>query len=169
MIAIATSYELWKTFYLEKHSVLLFTIVDFCPHFLCMYSGWVFARQRESILVGDTVLFLQEEMRGCALSPAPKLLDQTGSSVSQAPGRLRSSDGTTKQLLLFTMGQVGTILRTIRKGKVGHQAGKKASKQCLTQRMWMSFQRKQLTIALLQITIPGVLALRQTLNRHYYL
>lgn len=45
----------------------------------------------------STVLCLQ--LRSCQT-------DQTGSSVSQAPGRLLSSDGTTKQLLLFTIGQM---------------------------------------------------------------
>lgn len=38
-----------------------------------------------------------------------------------------------------------SILRTIRKGKVGHQAGKKAFRQHQTERMWMSFKCKQFT------------------------
>lgn len=61
------------------------------------------------------------------------------------------------------------ILRTIRKGKVGHQAGKKAFKQHQTQRMRISFKCKQFTVSLLQITIPRVLAMCQALDRHCYL
>lgn len=85
----------------------------------------MFARQRESIFVGDTVLFLEEEVRGYALSPAPKLLDRSGRDPCQPGSRKASlSDGTTKQWLPFTMDKWRSILRTIRKGKVGHPAGK---------------------------------------------
>ena len=96
-----------KNFLFGEAFCLTIHYSGFLPSFP-LYVFWVGFCKTTRIYFGwGAVLFLQEEVRGCALSPAPKLLDQTGSSVSQAPGRLLSSDGTTKQLLLFTMGQVG--------------------------------------------------------------
>jgi hypothetical protein len=52
----------------------------------------------------------------------------------------------------------------MRKGKVGHQAGKRAFKPQQAQRMCMPFKCKQLAAELIQITMYRVLAMCRTLD-----
>lgn len=153
----------WEEFCLSIHHS------GFLPSFPCIYSGWCL-HDEEDLFWLET-LFPSERRKwelGLCLQLQSCWTDQTGSSVSQAPGSLPSSDGATKQLLSLQWAKWRSILRTIRKGKVGHQAGK-AFKQHQTQRMWMSFKCKQLITALLLMTIPGAFAMRQALDTRSYL
>lgn len=169
-------YPLWLPIIFDNIFILGRTLSQYPPQwifalisFVCI---WVlFARQQESIFAGDTVLFLEEEVRMLCFVSSSKAIRQIRQGALSA--RLQEGFSLRMEQLnncyYLQWAKRRSILRTIRKGKVGHQAGKKAFKQHHTQRMWMSFQCKQLTIALLQITIPGVLAMCQALDIHYYL
>lgn len=125
-----------------------------------LYLFWVaFVRWWGSILVRDVVLFQEEEVR----APGPVSRSQAARQIRQRALPARLQEGFSplmEQPNNCYYSQWPTrrsILRTIQKGKVGHQAGKKAFKPHQTQRMWRSFKHKQLAPALIQITMEGVL------------
>lgn len=160
-----TTFLFWEELCLNIHRS------GFLPSFPLYVSGCCLQDNKNLFFAEDTVLFLEEEVRMLCFVSSSKAIRQIRQGALSA--RLQEGFSLRMEQLnncyYLQWAKRRSILRTIRKGKVGHQAGKKAFKQHHTQRMWMSFQCKQLTIALLQITIPGVLAMCQALDIHYYL
>lgn len=147
-----------------EDSTLISPAVGFGPYFLCVYSGQCL--QEDSILVKATVLVLGRKWAHWVLSPALEQLDRSDRQLCQPGSRKGSPVSWNNQTIvtIYNGPYAGSILRTIRKGKVSHQAGKKAFKPQPAHRMGMPFKHKQLAAALIPITMCRVLAMCRTLD-----
>ena len=85
----------------------------------------------------DAVLFLEEEVRAPCFVSSPRAVKQIRQGALSA--RLQEGFSLLMEQLnncyYLQWAKWRNILRTIRKGKVGHQAGKKVFKQHQTQRI----------------------------------